>query len=65
LLRKIERLRDNGTFVNPWVKHPFLWLLNHVDTLGKGYGDYDYEAINRSRFARLPEWVQTMMGNFD
>lgn len=57
-----EGLRDNGTFLNPWFKTPFLWLyLHYVDTAK----EYDYNQINRERIKLLPEEVQKMIGDYN
>jgi hypothetical protein len=52
----VERLREEGDFVNPWKERPFIWLLHHGDTKVEGY---DYKAINSERIAMLPENVRT------
>jgi len=52
----IQRLREEGTFLNPWVKRPFLWLLHYMDTKTEGY---DYKSITAERIAMLPEYVQS------
>jgi hypothetical protein len=57
----IRQLRQHGTFLNPWVKQPFLWLLSYGDTKQEGYS---YEAITRSRIEKLPDYVQTAIGAF-
>lgn len=51
----IRRLREEGTFLNPWVKQPFLWLLHYQDTKVE---NYDYKAITAYRIAQLPEHVK-------
>lgn len=54
---KINRLRENGTFLREWPKDNgiFLWFLHYMDTKTD---DYDYNAINKERIAMLPEWVR-------
>ena len=39
----INNFRTYGNFVVPWVKTPFLWLLNYMETQDK---DYSYDEIN-------------------
>lgn len=56
----IGKLRESGSFVTPWVKRPFLWLLNYSEPKVEGY---DYHAINAARIARLPEWVREFVGS--
>ena len=56
---KVNRLRKHGRFMPKWGKAPFLWLMHHQDIKAK---DYDYEALNKARIAKLPEWVQEMIG---
>jgi len=51
----LHGLREKGTFVKPWVKNQFLWLLHYADTKDK---NYNYHAINAQRIAKLPENVQ-------
>lgn len=58
---KIQKLEENGTFLERWVQPPFLWFLNYMDTKG----EYDFKAINRERIALLPEWVQQIIGSYD
>lgn len=55
----IRRLREEGSFVTPWVERPFLWLLHHGDTKVEGY---NYKAINAERIAMLPEDVRAALG---
>ena len=55
----LRRLREEGQFVNPWVRRPFLWLLHYQDTKDK---NYDYRAITNARIAELPEHVQKSIG---
>ena len=50
----ITMLREHGTFINPWIERPFLWLLHYADTKG----EYDYEAINKARIDCLPDYVK-------
>jgi hypothetical protein len=56
---RIRELREHGTFLNPWVHRPFLWLLHYMDTKVPGY---DYKAINEARIAKLPEHVRKALG---
>lgn len=55
LRHKLGRLRAAGTFLPNWVERPFLWLLCYTD---QDEEDYDYEAINESTIAGLPEAVR-------
>lgn len=51
----LSDLRENGIFVKPWVKSPFLWLLHYMDTKNK---DYNYKEITAQRIAKFPEYVR-------
>lgn len=53
---KLNRLRENGTFLAKWVDRPFLWFLTYMDTKG-GYGNYDYKALNEAVIAQFPQNV--------
>jgi len=55
----ISLLAENGTFLKKWLKLPFLWLVNYMETKKEGY---DYEAISKSRLERLPVEVQKAIG---
>lgn len=57
----LSDLRENGTFVKPWVEQPFLWFLNYMDTKA-GYGNYDYDKINIERFNKFSENVKQIIG---
>jgi len=55
----IRNLDENGKFVVPWIKRPFLWLLHYKDE--ERYGnivDREYESVNKQRILQLPEDVQ-------
>jgi len=54
LLHKLTTMTEYGSFMNPWVEQPFLWLLNYDDVRVPGY---DYRSINEGRLRRLPQWV--------
>lgn len=58
---KLQRLADNGTFLQRWPEDNkrFLWLLHYMDSKQDGY---DYKAITEERIAMLPRWVQEMIG---
>lgn len=58
----INEMESNGEFLSHWVKTPFLWLLNYMDSKVK---DYDYKKINEGRIALLPEHVKNAISNFD
>ncbi len=58
LRHKIESFEKVGSFTNPWVERPFLWLLNYQDTKVL---NCDYEEINADRISRMPEWVRNMI----
>jgi hypothetical protein len=62
IVHNLENLRAAGSFVSPWPKPPFLWLLHYMDKEPK---NYDYEAITAARIALLPEWVREMIGHRD
>jgi hypothetical protein len=69
---KINGLDEFGTFVTPWVKQPFMWLLHYMDTKDAETGEsldrldrnYDYEGIMRERFALLPADVRAVTGEW-
>lgn len=50
----LAALRAAGEFVTPWQERPWLWLLTYTDTKG----EYDDDAINAARVARLPQRVR-------
>ncbi|WP_327210165.1 hypothetical protein [Rhizobium leguminosarum] len=62
IIHNLENLRAAGSFVSPWPKPPFLWLLHYMDKEPK---NYDYEAITAARIALLPEWVREMICHDD
>lgn len=62
LRSNFEGLKNSGTFLNPWIKCPFLWFLHFMDTKDK---DYDYNKINRERIKLLPEALQKLIGNYE
>lgn len=62
LIYKMDRLRQHGAFVTPWIKRPHIWLVNHAEAK---HGPSMYPArnayidgINASKIAMLPAWVQ-------
>ena len=55
LIHNLNKLRNCGDFVCPWVERPFLWLLNFDEPKVAGY---DHETITQSRIDRLPQWVR-------
>jgi len=55
---KLQKIRAQGKFLNPWKKCGFLWLIHYGDTNGKKYGEYDYDAINQERIVMLPKEIQ-------
>ena len=61
LRQKLSGLRKYGTFVNVWVRQPFLWLLHYMDTKGP----YDYEAINGERISMMPQNVQNAIAGVE
>ncbi|MCK4526331.1 hypothetical protein KAW18_03070 [candidate division WOR-3 bacterium] len=54
----IKNLEENGEFVVPWVRKPFLWLLHYKDTEKYG-GSKEYKEVNEQRIAMLPKDIQT------
>lgn len=50
----LDAMRAEGSFVAPWIERPFLWLLNYSESKG----EYDYDAINEAKIARLPQHVR-------
>ena len=59
LIHNLNKMRNRGEFVRPWIKRPFLWLLHYDEPKKNGY---DYNAINAERISRLPQWVQDFVG---
>ena len=55
----LNKMRQEGKFLSSWVKKPWLWLLNYMDTKG----EYDHKAITNSRLAMLPLEIQARLGN--
>jgi hypothetical protein len=49
---KLQELRQNGVFIKPWPKRPWLWLLHSEDERS------NFREINDERIALLPEEVQ-------
>lgn len=58
LKHNISKMVNNGKFLKKWKKQPFLWLLHYMDTEND---NYDYEAINKERIAKLPKDVQELI----
>lgn len=54
LRHQLARLEAAGTFLEPWVEQPFLWLLNYMETRG----EYDHALITSMKLDRLPVEVQ-------
>lgn len=53
LRRALGDLEEHGEFVSPWIKRPFLWLMNYTQKPeGKGY-----EAVNEAVIAQFPAHV--------
>jgi hypothetical protein len=69
LFHKLSKLSKAGTLMSKWIGTDFLWLLHYMDTKDengdqfKGSDGYDYKAINRTRFAKLPQEVQDAIGD--
>jgi len=61
LIHNLTKLDNRGEFVVPWVERPALWLINYGDEEKKD-PKYDHKKLVNERIARLPEWVQTMIG---
>lgn len=51
----IEEVLENGEFITPWIKQPFLWLCNYMETKIK---DYNYTVINNNKLNKLPIEIQ-------
>lgn len=54
---RLNQMHDKGEFVKPWIKRPFLWLLNGMEERGK----YDRKAINSEKISKLPDDIQSMI----
>ena len=50
----LSDLRENGTFIKPWVEQPFLWILHFMDSKKR---DCDYKEINAKRINKFPKHV--------
>lgn len=57
LVFNITRLEENGNFVTPWIRQPFLWLSHHGD---QGQNDYDgnLKHLIDARIEQFPEWAK-------
>lgn len=53
----LHDLRTHGTFVTPWVKTPFLWLLHYQE---RPMAD-NHNTINKERIAALPAETQAFI----
>lgn len=51
LMYHIENLKTYGSFLCPWVKTPYLWLLHYVDDKGKDYSDL--EEIRKKKLGKI------------
>ncbi len=61
----IRRLREEGQFLNPWLKRPSaFWMLSYKDhnDIPHKYGDKTYDNISAERIAQFPEDVQKALG---
>ncbi len=54
----IDRLTKYGSFRNPWVESPSLWLLHYGETRSNPA----IAGTVANRIAQLPDWVQHMIG---
>lgn len=59
----ITTLRKVGTFITPWPRDEFIWLICHNDCKNDRGGDYSdkYDRLNAERLAHLPQWVRDMV----
>jgi hypothetical protein len=55
LRRHLDKLENNGTFLKKWVKMPFLWLCNYMETKDDGY---DYQSLAAAKIRQFPKEVQ-------
>jgi hypothetical protein len=68
LLFNIDRLLAHGTILPVWRERAFGWITNFIDhdINTEKYGDrwpFRYlDEVTEERVAKLPEWVQTMIG---
>ena len=51
----INKMDENGVFVKKWMKMPFLWIINYMDTKND---NYDYKSLNNQRIAKFPQYVK-------
>lgn len=56
---KITNLHNNGTFLKYWKKNAIFSLAHHGNWNSKGF---DYEKNNERIYAKLPKYVQEVLG---
>ena len=54
----LNNLLEQGVFVTQWLKLPFLWIVNHVES---DVENFDYKKISLERVAKFPLSVQKAM----
>jgi hypothetical protein len=59
LRNRLKAIREDGGFISPWVKAPFMWLLNYEETKIK---DVNYRNISKSRISKLRPEIQACIG---
>lgn len=69
LRRHLTKLRENGSFVTPWLEQPHLWFVNYAETRqisssGQPYKmqSAQFTAVTERKFQQLPAHVQAAMG---
>jgi hypothetical protein len=50
-----EDMRETGTFLSPWLRRPWMWLINYADEQSS---NGNYRAINARKIAALPAHVR-------
>lgn len=63
LFLKISDLEEQGKFISPWIKPPFLWLVNYYENKVPGY---DYNKITYKKILGFPlHVIEGMFGSVE
>jgi hypothetical protein len=54
---KVNRLRQNGTFLFKWLAVPHIWLIHHGETSSSHDINCDYKQLTNQKLLQLPEYV--------
>ena len=61
----LEKMRDEGTFIKPWIQVPFSWLTHnaeHDSKKGHRFDLYYHKTIERMK--QFPQYVQDIIGEY-